>query len=220
MEAKKNKNVYLENKRLSFLSVGLLFIGSLILASFTYTKKIQREIERPISDNITQIDYLQIEEVKETPPEIEQTVKYTPPIIDEIKPIDNTNDTITSTVIITPPDITIDTVTIDVIEEVIEFPDIEATFPGGVLEMKKWVAENITYPEISIELNEQGRVYVSFVVEKDGRITNIKIERGVSKDLDDEAKRVIRNMPNWKPGESKGKRVRTKCSLPINFEIK
>lgn len=220
MEAKKNKNVYLENKRLSFLSVGLLFIGSLILASFTYTKKIQREIERPISDNITQIDYLQIEEVKETPPEIEQTVKYTPPIIDEIKPIDNTNDTITSTVIITPPDITIDTVTIDVIEEVIEFPDIEATFPGGVLEMKKWVAENVTYPEISIELNEQGRVYVSFVVERDGRITNIKIERGVSKDLDDEAKRVIRNMPNWKPGESKGKRVRTKCSLPINFEIK
>lgn len=220
MEAKKNKNVYLENKRLSFLSVGLLFIGSLILASFTYTKKIQREIERPISDNITQIDYLQIEEVKETPPEIEQTVKYTPPVVDEIKPIDNTNDTITSTVIITPPDITIDTVTIDVIEEVIEFPDIEATFPGGVLEMKKWVAENITYPEISIELNEQGRVYVSFVVERDGRITNIKIERGVSKDLDDEAKRVIRNMPNWKPGESKGKRVRTKCSLPINFEIK
>ena len=220
MEAKKNKNVYLENKRLSFLSVGLLFIGSLILASFTYTKKIQREIERPISDNITQIDYLQIEEVKETPPEIEQTVKYTPPVVDEIKPIDNTNDTITSTVIITPPDITIDTVTIDVIEEVIEFPDIEATFPGGVLEMKKWVAENVTYPEISIELNEQGRVYVSFVVERDGRITNIKIERGVSKDLDDEAKRVIRNMPNWKPGESKGKRVRTKCSLPINFEIK
>lgn len=219
MELKKNKKLNLENKRLSFLSVGLLFIGSLILASFTYTKKIQREIERPISENITQIDYLQIEEVKETP-EIEQTVKYKPPVTEEIKEKENSNDTITTTVIVTPPDITIDTISVIVVEEVIEFPDVEATFPGGAVELKRWVSQNVTYPEISIELNEQGRVYVSFVVEKDGRVTNIKIERGVSKDLDDEAKRVIRNMPNWNPGESAGKRVRTKCSLPINFEIK
>jgi len=69
-------------------------------------------------------------------------------------------------------------------------------------------------------MNEQGKVYVSFIVEKDGRITNIEIQRGVSDDLNKEAKRVVRNMPDWTPGESSGKRVRTKCSLPINFEIK
>jgi protein TonB len=220
MESKKNSSVYLENKRLSLLSVGLLFVGSLVLASFSYTKKIKSELERPKNNNITQIDYLQVEE-KETPPEVEETtIKYKPPVAEEIKEKENSNDTITSFVVVTPPDIKIDSITTIVKEEVIDFPDIEAGFPGGAVELKKWMASNVMYPEISIELNEQGRVYVSFVVEKDGRISNVRIERGVSKDLDDEAKRVVRNMPNWKPGEVKGKKVRTKCSLPINFEIK
>jgi TonB family protein len=68
-------------------------------------------------------------------------------------------------------------------------------------------------------LNEQGRVYLSFVVETDGSITNIAIERGVSTDLDKEAKRLLRNMPAWSPGEAKGKKSRTRCRLPINFTL-
>jgi TonB family protein len=104
-------------------------------------------------------------------------------------------------------------------DEVIEFPDVEAGFPGGTAGLQRWIVQNVQYPQTSIEMNEQGRVYLSFVIEKDGSISNIVIERGVSPDLDREAKRVVRTMPNWIPGEEKGKRARVRCRLPINFTL-
>ena len=104
-------------------------------------------------------------------------------------------------------------------EEIIEFPDVEAEFIGGAQEMMIYINQNIQYPITSIEMNEQGKVYLSFVVELDGSISNIYIERGVSKDIDNEAKRIVRSMPKWIPGESKGKKARTRCRLPINFQL-
>ena len=104
-------------------------------------------------------------------------------------------------------------------EEVIEFPDVEAEFIGGPQALIKYIQTIIQYPPTSIEMNEQGRVYLSFVVEADGSITNVAVERGVSPDLDREAKRVVRSMPNWIPGETKGKKSRTRCRLPINFQL-
>ena len=66
---------------------------------------------------------------------------------------------------------------------------------------------------------DQGRVYISFVVEKDGTITDVKVDRSISKELDREAKRIVRLMPKWVAGETKGEKVRTRCSLPISFAI-
>jgi len=109
---------------------------------------------------------------------------------------------------------------IDVEEEgIIEFPDVEAEFIGGAQALMKYISSNIQYPPTSIEMNEQGKVYLSYVVEPDGSISNVVVERGVSPDLDREAKRVIRSMPKWKPGEAKGKKSRTRCRLPINFQL-
>ncbi|MCF8416053.1 MAG: TonB family protein [Crocinitomicaceae bacterium] len=119
--------------------------------------------------------------------------------------------------IITTPNKTNKVVSYD--DEVIEFPDVEAGFPGGTAGLQRWIVQNIQYPQAAIEKYEQGRVYLSFVVEKDGSISNIVIERGVSPDLDREAKRVVRTMPNWIPGEEKGKRARVRCRLPINFTL-
>ena len=104
-------------------------------------------------------------------------------------------------------------------EEVIEFPDVDAEFIGGPQALIKYIQLNIQYPPTSIEMNEQGRVYLSFVVEADGSITNVAVERGVSPDLDREAIRVVRSMPNWIPGEAQGKKCRKKCTLPINFQL-
>ena len=104
-------------------------------------------------------------------------------------------------------------------EGIIEFPDVEAEFIGGAQALMKYISSNIQYPPTSIEMNEQGKVYLSFVVEPDGSISNVVVERGVSPDLDKEAKRVVRSMPNWKPGESKAKKSRTRCRLPINFQL-
>ena len=121
---------------------------------------------------------------------------------------------------------------------IVEFPDVEATFPchtfynydtlGNVISnyercgpvgMMTFINQNVIYPQTSIEMNEQGRVFLAFVVEKDGSITNIRVERGVSIDLDREAKRVVSLMPNWTPAESGGKFVRCRARLPISFKL-
>ena len=102
---------------------------------------------------------------------------------------------------------------------VIDFPDVEAKFPGGEEAMMKFISDNIKCPEIDRELGNHGRVYVQFVVEKDGSLSNLKIMRGVSETIDREAKRVIRLMPKWTPGEIRGKAVRCKSLLPIKFTL-
>lgn len=102
---------------------------------------------------------------------------------------------------------------------IIEFPDVSAGFPGGSSVMMKWINDNLVYPQISIENNHQGRVFVSFVIEKDGSITNITVERGISVDLDNEAKRIVGMMPKWIPGENSGSVVRSRGRLPINFTL-
>ncbi|MCJ8291799.1 MAG: energy transducer TonB [Crocinitomicaceae bacterium] len=105
------------------------------------------------------------------------------------------------------------------VDPILEFTDVEAIFPGGEKAMMKFISDNIKYPEVDKEMGTQGRVYVQFVVEKDGSLSNISIMRGVSKTIDREAKRVIRLMPKWKPAEAAGKIVRCRSRLPITFVL-
>ena len=89
----------------------------------------------------------------------------------------------------------------------------------GLSGMMVWINKNVRYPQTAIEMNEQGRVFLQFVVEKDGSITNIKVVRGVSSEIDKEALRVIQKMPKWTPGVSAGKPIRCRARLPINFRL-
>lgn len=104
-------------------------------------------------------------------------------------------------------------------EAILEFIEEDAEFPGGAAAMQQWISKHVQYPQVSMEQGEQGKVYVSFVVEPDGTITGVQVERGVSDDLDREAKRLVRSMPRWKPGKNNGKTVRARCRLPINFTL-
>lgn len=105
-------------------------------------------------------------------------------------------------------------------EEIINPPEKRAMFPGGREALFKFIEETMEYPEESKEKGEQGKVYLTFVVEKNGAITNIKVSRGVSEEIDAEAVRILRAMPNWIPGEHRGKVVRSLASLPITFLLK
>ena len=98
-------------------------------------------------------------------------------------------------------------------------PDMPATFPGGEAKMMEYLRENLKYPESVREKGIEGKVYVQFVVEKDGSINDVKILRSVCKELDNEAVRVIKAMPKWNPGTQNGEPVRTTMMLPINFKI-
>ncbi len=101
--------------------------------------------------------------------------------------------------------------------EIVEFCDVDAQFPGGNAALQKFISENIQYPPNSLANGEQGKVYLSFVVSADGSLNNIQVDRGISADLDREAKRLISVMPKWIPGEFNGKTVSTMCRLPIIF---
>ena len=92
-------------------------------------------------------------------------------------------------------------------------------FPGGEQAMMKYIAENVKYPEDAKEKNQSGRVFLSFVVEKDGRVDDVKVLKSVCESVDKEAVRVVKAMPNWKPGKQKGKPVRVSYCLPITFKL-
>jgi len=92
-------------------------------------------------------------------------------------------------------------------------------FPGGMTEMMKFLSENVKYPEEAEEKGTQGRVVATFIVEKDGTITNVKVVKKVSDELDAEAVRVIKAMPKWKPGMQKGQPVRVKYTIPVTFRL-
>ena len=98
--------------------------------------------------------------------------------------------------------------------------DTPASFPGGISELMHFLSKNLKYPEQSAKNGIEGKVVVSFVVEKDGRLTNIQIEKSVAPELDAEAIRVISAMPKWNPGKQKGKTVRTSVAQPVRFRLK
>jgi periplasmic protein TonB len=92
-------------------------------------------------------------------------------------------------------------------------------YTGGENARMKFLANNIKYPELARKEAVSGKVYVGFVVEKDGSISNVKVIRGVGSGCDEESIRVIKAMPKWKPGKQKGKTVRVQFYLPIIFNL-
>ena len=93
------------------------------------------------------------------------------------------------------------------------------TFKGGDAALMKYLSENIKYPEAAEKAGEQGRVVVSFTVEKDGTVADVKVARSVTPTLDAEAVRVIKAMPKWVPGKQDGKFVRVKYNVPVSFRL-
>ena len=108
---------------------------------------------------------------------------------------------------------------IEIEELPLDFAQQMPCFPGGEKKLLKFLNENTNYPEYSREINSQGTVYISFVVEKNGSITNIQLLKGVDQHINKESVRVVNSMPKWKPGKQMGKKVRVRQILPIKFTL-
>jgi protein TonB len=93
-------------------------------------------------------------------------------------------------------------------------------FPGGMEEMYKYLGRLQKYPDMEADAGIQGKVYVEFVVEKDGRVTDVKLKKGVSDGLDKEAMRLVKAMPPWNPGKMNGKSVKCRFVLPVKFTLR
>lgn len=97
--------------------------------------------------------------------------------------------------------------------------DVMPAFPGGTKAMRNYLSRNVRYPKADLEKNLQGRAVVQFVVELDGSLTDVKVVRSASAAMGEEAVRVFKNSPKWKPGKVNGKAVRAQYYVPVNFTL-
>lgn len=93
-------------------------------------------------------------------------------------------------------------------------------FQGGMAKMYEYLHKNTKYPDMEFDAGIQGKVYIEFVVEKDGSVEDVKVRRGVSPGLDKEALRAVKSMPKWSPGKMNGKAVKVRFTIPVDFKLK
>jgi len=160
--------------------------------------------------------------VPQQPPEQQTVVKYVAPIVvDTIKPEDQSAIAVTDEQIETSENKEV----LQVLEnsqedasgEVYGIVEEMPQFPGGEIALCKYIANSIKYPVVAQKTGIQGKVYVSFIVDKDGGVTDVKVLQGVDPLLDREALRVVRSLPRWKPGKQRGVPVKVSYTVPINF---
>jgi periplasmic protein TonB len=221
MELKKSNEANLENKVWVFRFLGLIMIASVVLMAFTFVVADAEEYTDNDENKGMQEELVFDLEIPEDEPEEEPEETPPPPIIEETLVVDDEEeieeiDLGDLEVEDEPVDDEVDEIEV---EAVVDFAELEPAFPGGEGAMMTWIQEHIEYPQLAIEMGEQGIVYVQFVVNKDGSIEQVKTLRGVSDALDSEAKRVVKRMPKWTPGEQAGKKVRVRYTLPIHFRL-
>ncbi len=226
METKKSKRVDLEPKKSIFLQVGLIVALGLSLAAFEWESPVKQiaviDQWEGVEDDIV-IKNTVIEDQKPAPKPVlapmlnfvsnDDPTKDVPDIDMEINPGYEIP-------IYTPP------ATIKLADEESVKDDIPLVvvqimpeFPGGISALQAFLAKNIDFPSTAVQTGIQGTVYVYFVVERDGKVSNIKTLRGINDDCDKEAERVISMLPAWKPGSQQGKPVRVSFTIPVIFKL-
>ena len=225
MEEKKSPKANLENRKLMFMQIGM--IVSLLIAwlAFEHKSYDKREIDPSLLNREVVIDEEMVEITKqdEQKPQPMEVPKQTTQL--EIVQDDVEVDDIEINAEVEQNEVIEEYVAPEVVEEeVVEqeiFKIVEEmpAFPGGEAKLMEYVAKNVKYPQIARETGVQGRVYVNFVVEPDGSVSNVSVLRGIGGGCDEEAVRVVKNMPKWKPGKQRGKAVRVSYMLPVNFKL-
>lgn len=227
MQIKKSEKASLEGNKLVYMLMGLVLVLSLCYVALEWTQKEVTTYDQPVDD---------FGLVEEELDEIQQTQQETPPpppppAVQEVEVLNVVEDNVeTESIEVTSEDdkdVEIEVAPpVEVVEEEepedVIFVVVESMpeFPGGPQAMYKFLGENIKYPVIAQENGIQGRVVCQFTVNKDGSLVDIEVVRsGGDASLDKEAVRVIKSMPKWKAGKQRGKPVRVKYTLPVNFKL-
>ncbi len=227
MEIKKSPKADLEGKKGIFFEVGLALALAVLLFAFEWksntaeVNQFQTVAEEQIEEEIIPITQQMLKPPPPPPPAPKLTdlidIVEDDTMIDEELEIQDAEDQSENTEI---QDVTDfgdydgeDTGEAEIFVVVEDMPQ----FPGG--NVQRWISKNVKYPILAQENGIQGKVFIQFVIEKDGSITDVKVMRGVDASLDKEAIRVVKSMPKWKPGKQRGKPVRVSYTLPINFQL-
>ena len=229
MEIKKSEKANLENKKLLFLEIGLVITLGIILFAFEWDSK---ESKVAMLDDTTQVVLEEeiIPITHDTPPPPPAAPKI-PVLSDQIDIVDDEIELEDDLFMNLEDDASLGVEIMDYVEveeevveeEAIPFQLVEEkpSFQGGdANQFSKWVNQRLVYPEIAKENGVQGRVTLQFTVEKDGRVTKVKVLRGVDPSLDKEAVRVVSMSPKWKPGKQRDRAVPVTYTFPVIFQLR
>lgn len=224
MDNRKTPKADLERKRPFFIEIGLIVSLALVFLGFEWKSYdsggsgLDTEVELDIEEDIV----MNTQRNEPPPPKKQQPKSQALNIVDDEVEVDD--------------DLDID-MEADESTEIEEYEPVEVSepeveeqkvfmvveeqpsFPGGEEARMKYLQNNIEYPQMARESGIEGTVYVTFVVETDGTVTNVRVLRGIGGGCDQEALRVVRNMPKWKPGKQRGRSVRVQFNMPIKFKL-
>ena len=231
MEIKKSAKASLENKKLLLTEVGLVVALAVVYGAFNWSS---RDAQVAVLEDTTQVlvedEMIAIQnELPPPPPEAPNI----PVLSDQIDIVDDDIKLDDDMFINLEDDANLAVDIQDYREAVVEEEEVEEeaipfqlveqkpSFNGGdANEFSKWVNSKLVYPEIAKENGVQGRVTLMFTVEADGRVTNVRVVRGVDESLDKEAVRVVSSSPKWKPGRQRDRAVKVTYTFPVIFQLR
>ncbi len=230
MEVKKTKKADLEKKKGLFLQIGLVTVLALLLIAFEWTtREVTTAQLGELSDVVMEEEMIPItrpEEVQPPPPPPPPQVTETLEIVDDDVDIE---DELIIDDVEAAPDArqAFRPMTMDMEEEeeeeaeiffiVEDMPDFQG---GGQEAFRRYIAQNLSYPQIAAENGIEGTVHIRFIVNTDGSVSDLEVIRGVDPSLDREALRVIGSSPPWEPGRQRGEAVRVYFHFPVRFELR
>lgn len=223
METKKNEKYDLEPKRPLFFGIGMIIALAFVISAFEWRTEVEpidvlvTTIDPPVIINIpitkipeppkpkTPRKAIQVVEAKQ---ELTKTAEDIPLDIED--PFDDTDFTLEY------GDVFVDIAEEPPFDIVEEMP----TYPGGIAEFYSLLGSNVKYPNQAKRMGAEGKVFVKFIVEKDGSLSNFQVMKGVGLGCDQEAIRVMKLVPSFNPGKQRGVPVRVQMVVPINFQLK
>jgi protein TonB len=219
METKKSPEVDLTKKSAYFFSIGLFISTTLAVMAFEWRQKDSFIVIKP-NENYFFDPLIDIPPTSNVPPtpvpvrinpvfkEVKEITKEVSIVLDpeKINAIEKDH------VIETP-------VEVEINEETFSFVEESASPKGGMAQFYKYVAEKIKYPAQARRMGIEGRVFVEFVINKDGSLSDVKAIKGIGAGCDEEAVRIIQSAPSWNPGKQRGKAVKQRYTLPIIFKL-
>ena len=221
------------SKESKFIFVGILFTSALILAAFTYSNE-ELYVSEDTVETTSQMTY-QIENVHKPKKKLakakieksqqkEKTINIKKQVSVNTKKVANKNKSANNNVQVTGINLKFDPEikykVIDIIPEIVDFPDTEASFIGGFGQMTKFIVHNLNLNRLNnFGFDNELVVHVEFVVSSDGKISNVKTMEEVPDQLKTEITRMMKSMPSWIPAEFKGRKVNSRVNLPIRIHL-
>lgn len=227
MDVKKSPKASLEDKKVIYLLMGFIMVLSLLYIGFEWTDK-EVTVYEDLSSVVVAEEEIEVIQTAQQappppPPKVPEVIEILNVVEDDVQTAEieiDTEDDKDREVVISAPVTSTGTGNYEEEENVV-FQVVETmpSFPGGDADLFKYLSDNVKYPVIAQENGIQGRVICQFVVNRDGSIVDVEVVRPVDPSLDKEAIRVIKSMPRWTPGRQRGKAVRVKYTLPVNFRL-